>query len=748
MKILFVDTETTGLPVDETRSFKDIDNWPSIRQIAWLIFTKKGGLVSEHNFFTTGGQKQITDPNQSYLPGIVSPIHSVLPLFLREINDFEVDVIVGHNIQYDVNVILCELYRLGLDTRYLESIQEFCTMRNSVEVCGFDTNNGNRFPKLQELYTKLFHRPFENAHDAYCDIQATSDCYWKLFNDGYLLWRDFPFLIDDQKRERIAREYSDEADRIVEQMHSDTNNPSLLLVTAERYLKLISNQKKTIGLKPKEYAELERMYQEAESKKQEAKSISFAKPLELYKKAADFGDSYSLYRIGHLYYYDLDDENSAIKWYIKAINNGYVNADCFYEYANVSTRLYGSQSKDGPIFFQKWARLCETQLQCATISRRNLDLIIEAFEYGRYGQQRDIHKAIEICKRAVSQNRPEFGRLDYKYGIRYKLASFLKQVGDKEGVAEQYAGYFQELKELGDTSHHYIEVGEELIRISFEGLGILPNYSQAKQYIDDILSIDKSNSVAQYYLGEYYKNGLGDCEIDLAKAFQCYVDAAEEEPEAQKRLGIMYLSGIGCEKDETLALEYLTQARDAGLDVAEYLDPLVEKEEKRRQEEVEIEDKKYRTFIIIGLIVICVLSLLGALINNHHKVRSKSQLSQPAIQGIQNKAPSPLQNRSEKANAPAVIFEENLEEIELLPENPYIHGGTKEVYYKNGQVRNRQYYVGDALKSISYFPDGTLKSEEWYRKGEKDGTCVYFSNGRAEKILVYRKGKLVESHNP
>ncbi len=210
----------------------------------------------------------------------------------------------------------------------------------------------------------------------------------------------------------------------------------------------------------------------------------------------------------------------------------------------------------------------------------------------------------------------------------------------------------------------------------------------------------------------------------------------------------MYLSGIECEKDETLALDYLSQAKDAGLDVAEYLDPLVEKEETRRKEEEKIEDKKYRTFIIIGLIVICVLSLLGALINNRHKGDSHSQLSQPAAQSIQNKAPSPLQNRSEKANAPAVIFEDNLEEIELLPENPYIHGGTKEVYYKNGQVRNRQYYVGDALKSISYFPDGTLKSEEWYRKGEKDGTCVYFSNGRAVKIHVYRKGKLVESQNP
>ena len=92
------------------------------------------------------------------------------------------DVIVGHNIEYDVPVILCELYRYGKETSQLESMQQFCTMKNSVEICGFDSRQGNRYPKLQELYSKLFHQPFENAHDAYCDIKATADCFWAMFS--------------------------------------------------------------------------------------------------------------------------------------------------------------------------------------------------------------------------------------------------------------------------------------------------------------------------------------------------------------------------------------------------------------------------------------------------------------------------------------------------------------------------------------------------------------------------------------
>ena len=101
-----------------------------------------------------------------------------MPVFAKDLSNC--DVIVGHNVNFDVNTILCEMYRLGLDTAMLESIKRFCTMENSVDFCGFETKLGNRFPKLQELYTKLFHHPFDSPHDAYCDIKATVECYWKL----------------------------------------------------------------------------------------------------------------------------------------------------------------------------------------------------------------------------------------------------------------------------------------------------------------------------------------------------------------------------------------------------------------------------------------------------------------------------------------------------------------------------------------------------------------------------------------
>lgn len=38
MKYLFIDTETTGLPKEYDAPYTDIDNWPRLVQLAWIVF--------------------------------------------------------------------------------------------------------------------------------------------------------------------------------------------------------------------------------------------------------------------------------------------------------------------------------------------------------------------------------------------------------------------------------------------------------------------------------------------------------------------------------------------------------------------------------------------------------------------------------------------------------------------------------------------------------------------------------------
>lgn len=94
-----------------------------------------------------------------------------IELFLQYLN--QADVVVGHNIEYDESVINYELQRLGRKGDYNPQ-KTLCTMKSSVDFCALPGRGiGYKFPKLNELYKKLFWEYFEWAHSAIYDVEAT-----------------------------------------------------------------------------------------------------------------------------------------------------------------------------------------------------------------------------------------------------------------------------------------------------------------------------------------------------------------------------------------------------------------------------------------------------------------------------------------------------------------------------------------------------------------------------------------------
>ena len=58
-------------------------------------------------------------------------------------------------------------------------------MKNSIDYCKLPGYHGEyKYPKLQELYRKLFGQSFSNAHDASADTEATKKCYFELKKKG------------------------------------------------------------------------------------------------------------------------------------------------------------------------------------------------------------------------------------------------------------------------------------------------------------------------------------------------------------------------------------------------------------------------------------------------------------------------------------------------------------------------------------------------------------------------------------
>lgn len=108
---------------------------------------------------------------------------------------------VAHNRNFDKPFINQEWYRCELDQSIIQdnfmSLPDYCTMLSTCEFVGIENYYGYKWPKLSELYYKLFKEDFEGAHDALIDVRATIKCFFELKNNhGFFstaLFSELPF---------------------------------------------------------------------------------------------------------------------------------------------------------------------------------------------------------------------------------------------------------------------------------------------------------------------------------------------------------------------------------------------------------------------------------------------------------------------------------------------------------------------------------------------------------------------------
>lgn len=89
----------------------------------------------------------------------------------------QADLLVGHNIDFDINMMLAANFRENGKGLALKK-PRYCTMKNSTNLCKIPNlkfPNKFKWPNLQEAYTALVDpRGFDGAHDAEADVKA---CY-------------------------------------------------------------------------------------------------------------------------------------------------------------------------------------------------------------------------------------------------------------------------------------------------------------------------------------------------------------------------------------------------------------------------------------------------------------------------------------------------------------------------------------------------------------------------------------------
>lgn len=188
---LFFDTETTGLPRRWNAPVTDVDNWPRLVQLAWIMYDDQGQILKSRDV--------IVQPDGFVIPPEASRVHGITTVVAREkglpvkevMTEFadQVDAasaLVGHNISFDECIVGAEFERLRMmTTLFLKP--KYCTMKSSTDYCKLPGKKGFKSPRLAELHQVLFGHEFDNAHNALADVEATAKCFWELKKRGIVM---------------------------------------------------------------------------------------------------------------------------------------------------------------------------------------------------------------------------------------------------------------------------------------------------------------------------------------------------------------------------------------------------------------------------------------------------------------------------------------------------------------------------------------------------------------------------------
>ncbi|AFK02479.1 Exonuclease RNase T and DNA polymerase III [Emticicia oligotrophica DSM 17448] len=192
-KIIFFDTETTGLPKYYNAPISQLYNWPRLVQLAFIEYYEDGSLAAKHNYIIR--PEGFTIPQSATLIHRIShekarseghSLKEVLNIFQQASN--EAAILIAHNFDFDKSIIGAEFLRNSMDLQSFLNKRSFCTMKdqNIINFCQIRGTNGLKWPKLEDLYWKIFQEKMPEAHDAFFDTQATARCFWELLIRGII----------------------------------------------------------------------------------------------------------------------------------------------------------------------------------------------------------------------------------------------------------------------------------------------------------------------------------------------------------------------------------------------------------------------------------------------------------------------------------------------------------------------------------------------------------------------------------
>ena len=211
MLVTIFDTETTGLPGSKILSNETLGLWPHVVQFSYIVYdTDENKMIAVRDFIVKLPPGITISAESTNIHGITFQmteekgveITSILAEFMEWCEKSE--LIVGHNVEFDYNMVCAEFMRLTcvpddeypgtvlykyIYADYLEKFKHFqkflCTMKTTVDVCQIKAvsrygKEYNKFPSLLELHRYLFGSEPKNLHNSLVDVMVCFRCFYMI----------------------------------------------------------------------------------------------------------------------------------------------------------------------------------------------------------------------------------------------------------------------------------------------------------------------------------------------------------------------------------------------------------------------------------------------------------------------------------------------------------------------------------------------------------------------------------------
>ena len=185
------------------------ETWPYIVQLSYIMYDTDSNETIVKDIY-------IDLPSKFLEPDFLNKAHNITQIAIQEglkvdrinikdaINEFftyfkNADVVTGHNVIFDINMLLAETTRtqqLDIFTEILESNKIYCTAckaTNLVNIC-YEYNCKKekpifKMPKLNQAYFRMFgYAPNESAlHNALIDVVACLRVFYRMWFQGIQL---------------------------------------------------------------------------------------------------------------------------------------------------------------------------------------------------------------------------------------------------------------------------------------------------------------------------------------------------------------------------------------------------------------------------------------------------------------------------------------------------------------------------------------------------------------------------------